>query len=306
VVAVAGAIILLFPPSGRLYEAMHVPPGPGYAMYQEEGVDGIVVTYVKGENVMTYIGGIGHGGRPVPLFYHEALEAMAYGPRIQNDFVLGYGTGSTVEALLQSDEVRNITLVELSDTLIRNVRKIALFERMLADPRIDLVIDDGRRFLLRTHEKYDLILIDPQRTTTAYSNNLYSKEFFELVRDHLTDEGVFMVWVDEQRVMPKTVLSVFDHLRKYRYFVLASKSSLTLNAQRRRVLYARFPPDLRAGIEKLAGNAYLGDQEYVRAETRMFPVNRDWKPVCEYYLGLRLREKSILRAQRSGLGRSAD
>src|SRR3990172_1971769 len=99
---------------------------------------------------------------------------------------------------------------------------MTLFDRMLADPRIDIVIDDGRRFLLRTSGKYDMIFVDSQRSTTAYSNNIYSRQFFEMVRDHLTENGVFMLWMDEHRVMSRTLASVFGHVRKYRFFALAS------------------------------------------------------------------------------------
>jgi spermidine synthase len=60
-----------------------------------------------------------------------------------------------------------------------------IFVEILDNPKVNTIIDDGRRFLLRTNKKFDLIAIDPVRTTTFYSNNLYSCQFFELVNEHL-------------------------------------------------------------------------------------------------------------------------
>jgi hypothetical protein len=36
---------------------------------------------------------------------------------------------------------------------------------------------------------------------------------------------------------------------------------------------------------------YLGDEEYVKANMGGFPINQDWKPICEYYLGLKKKKK---------------
>ena len=55
---------------------------------------------------------------------------------------------------------------------MKNLKKILVVNKELSDSRVKLIIEDGRRFLLRTNEKLDLILIDPIRTTTSYSNNL--------------------------------------------------------------------------------------------------------------------------------------
>src|SRR5262249_15866825 len=138
--------------------------------------------------------------------------------------------------------VKNVTVVELNSTLIGNLGKLSVFQHMLADKRVELVIDDGRRFLLRTEAKYDVIMMDPLRTTTAYSNNLYSRQFFELVRQHLNRDGVLLVWTDEFGIMPKTVSSVFENTRLYSYFILASNGELVDNEHRRQEILAGFPP----------------------------------------------------------------
>jgi spermidine synthase len=198
--------------------------------------------------------------------------------------------GSFTETVLKLDGVKRVTLVELNRTLLTNLRKMEVFRTILADPRLDVKVDDGRRFLLRTAETYDLILIDPLRTTTAYSNNLYSFQFFDLVRRHLSDEGVFFVWHDEQRVLPKTLVSVFPHVRFYGGFSLASEAPLREDSRRRRQVLDAFSPEDRAAIERI-DYRYRGDSEYIRRQARGYPINQDWRPHCEYFLGLKIRSK---------------
>ena len=173
--------LVFFPKKGELYETMHQSPGEGFQFYSEEGIDTIVVTYQRQQTVVNYIGGLGHGARPGYGFYYEAIEAASFAPKVENVLIIGYGTGSITEVILKSPGIKKITIVELSDTLINNLRKMSVFRDMLADERINLIIDDGRRFLLRTEEKFDLILIDALKTTTSYSNNVYSRQFFEMI-----------------------------------------------------------------------------------------------------------------------------
>jgi spermidine synthase len=287
------ANVIFFPRKGELYKTLHLP-AKSSAIYLEEGIDGIVVTYQQGgDNVSNYINGLGHGYRPGYGFYYETIEAMSFAPKVENVLIIGYGLGAITEMILKANDLRNITLVELNGTLIKNLKKIPLFEEMLADRRIDLIIDDGRRFLLRSQQKFDLILLDPLRTTTSYSNNLYSHQFFELANQHLNQGGVLMVWMDEHKVMPKTILSVFDQIRMYNVFCLASNAPLRINNERREDLLNSFSLQERKHI--LKNYKYLGSRAYIEAVTDKYPINQDWKPVCEYYLGLIVKERFFLR-----------
>ena len=265
----------------------------GKEVYLEEGIDGIVVTHQSPYNtISTFINGLGHGFRPGYGFICITIEAASFAPKVENVLIIGYGLGTVTETILKMKDVRKVTIVELSNTLIKNLKKMPFFAEMLADSRIDLIIDDGRRFLLRTHEKFDLILLDPLRTTTSYSNNLYSHQFFELTHKHLNQGGVIMVWMDENRVLPKTMLSVFDQIRMYNNFCLASNAPLRINHERRKDLLNSFSPQVQQRI--LKNYQYLGGRDYIEAVSEGYQINQDWKPVCEYYLGLKMKEKLLL------------
>lgn len=292
-------IAIFFPGKGELYEAMHTPRVlHGEAMFSEtatprfflnEGIDGLIGTYQSDDHVVTFINGSAHGGRPVYSFYYEIIEAMSRAPKLTNALVIGFGTGSLVETLLMSEEIKDVVLVELNSTLIANLRRLPLFDHMLNDPRLRLIIDDGRRYLINNEEKFDLITTDPLRTTTAYSNNLYSENFFHLVDKHLNPGGVYLAWQDEHHVVPKTLASVFPYLEMQRSFCVNSNAPLAVNESRRRRLIEQFPNNDRELI--LAEAGYLGDRSYVLDLTKNYPINRDWEPWSEYFIGLFLREK---------------
>lgn len=287
--------VWLFPGRHQLYQLMHGTLGVDSAAI-DEGVEGVVVTVASRKRLTTYINGQAHGGRPGYSFYNEAIEALAFAPRVRSILVIGYGTGSIVEAALKAEDVESVTLVEINATLMENLGRKPLFEAMLSDPRVEYIHDDGRRFLLGTDRTFDLVLIDPLRTTTSHSNNLYSLEFFQLVKERLNPGGIFLVWMDEFRVLPATVAAAFSYVRSYAYFNLGSTAPLTINDERKTRLLAKFSPEDQQGIAAYAAKRpYRMSGSEIRAAFADYPINRDWRPICEYYLGLHYRYRTAER-----------
>lgn len=277
----------LFPRNGALYRAMHVAPFAPNRVHVEEGLDAVVLTYEDGDRVRNFINGQGHGYRPGPVFQAEAFEGLAHAAGLRRVLVVGFGAGTIAEAALIPEGVERVTVVELSGSLIANLRKLPPLARTIDDPRVRLVTADGRRFLQRTNERFDAILMDPLRTTTAYSNNLHSREFFALAARHLAPGGILMVGgLDGTPVIPRTLLEEFRFVRSYPYFCLASKGPLVLNQVRLEGLLGALPEDQRESVRSLTTDTLEGEA-LVRA-TAAYPANQDWRPVSEYYLGLQV------------------
>jgi spermidine synthase len=304
VVVLGAAAVVALPGRGDFYRMIH--PGPPEYMQRHfaEGVDAVIVTDEGNGAMSNFINGLNHGHRPGYWYLREALEAFSHTPECGNVLVIGLGAGTFVETALSLDELRHLTLVEISPTLLENLRKIDIFDRMLSDPRVELIVDDGRRFLLGTDRTYDMILVDPLRTTTSYSNNLYSREFFALVRRHLKPGGLFLAWMDEDRVFPKTLASAFPQVRMYELnrrpyfmgFCLASDRPMRENKTREAELLAKIPGEMHAEIFKYG--KFFGDQERILAMTAAHPINRDWKPVLEYYFWRGLQREAWERRPR--------
>jgi predicted membrane-bound spermidine synthase len=280
----AGFLTALFPAPLELYKKMHVSPWQGGQTFFEEGREGVIATFKKGQNVANYINGLEHGGRISPVFYYQALEAMSYAESVDHVLVIGYGTGSFVEMVLKDPTVKKVTLVEINSTLIRNLKKMDLFQRLLSDPRIEIVFDDGRRYLYTHNDMFDLILIDPLRSTTAYSNNLYSLDFFNLAARHLKPNGVFLTYIDEEKALPKTLTTAFSNVRFYQRFGLASNQQMHLNEKRKNFLLGTFLP--REMMMLTSVDRFVGNENLVSKLDPKIPINTDKRPASEYYLGL--------------------
>ena len=75
------------------------------------------------------------------------------------------------------------------------------------DPRVEIVYDDARHFILTTKEKFDVITSDPIHPWVKGAATLYTKEYFELVKQHLNPGGVVTQWVPLYESSPDVVKS---------------------------------------------------------------------------------------------------
>jgi spermidine synthase len=72
--------------------------------------------------------------------------------------------------------------------------------RILSNPRAHIVIDDGRRYLKRTRQKFDVVVMDPPPPVEAAGSSLlYSEEFYELVKQRLKPNGIIQAWYPRAR-----------------------------------------------------------------------------------------------------------
>jgi predicted membrane-bound spermidine synthase len=83
---------------------------------------------------------------------------------------------------------------------------------LLSSPRAHVVIDDGRRFLDRTVDKYDVVVIDPPPPVEAAGSSLlYSREFYQSIRPHLADGGIVQAWIPGGEIKVVAALSLALH-----------------------------------------------------------------------------------------------
>jgi spermidine synthase len=119
--------------------------------------------------------------------YSDYLHVgLAYKPDAKKVLVVGLGGAAVPKRIWRDFKDVEITTVELDPEVVETAYKWFALPR---DPRIDIAVDDGRRFLQRKDEKYDVIMVD-----AFYSDgvpfHLTTLEFVELMRDRLTPGGV--------------------------------------------------------------------------------------------------------------------
>ena len=111
--------------------------------------------------------------------------------------VIGCGAGVTAGAVSISPAVKKLTIVEIEPLVPSTVS--AYFGEynynVVTNPKTRVVIDDGRHFLLTSREKFDAITSDPFDPWVKGAATLYSREFWEIAKQHLNPGGVVTVWV---------------------------------------------------------------------------------------------------------------
>jgi spermidine synthase len=132
-------------------------------------------------------------------------------PSPDKTLVICFGMGTTYRsAISHGGQVTVVELVkevfEAFDHFFADAAKIRAF------PKGQMVTNDGRNFLKLTQEHFDVITIDPPPPIDAAGvNHLYSKEFLELARDHLTPGGIMAHWIP----LPKTIGGGVDDLTTF-------------------------------------------------------------------------------------------
>ena len=163
-------------------------------------------------------------------------------PSTKNGLIIGFASGVTVGSMLQSP-IEQLDCVELEAATIAGSR---FFEhvnnRPLDDPRLRLLIDDARTYLRVTPTRYDMIVSEPSHPWVPGVANLFTKEFFEVTRDRLSDDGVFVQWVQIYQLSTESLRSVlatfhqvFPHVMMFRVGGLAKGKDLILVGSNRRL-----------------------------------------------------------------------
>jgi spermidine synthase len=134
-------------------------------------------------------------------------------PAPRRVLVVGFGSGMTVSALALYPEIESITCVEIEPAVIRAADYlVALNRNVLRDPRVHIVLDDARNFLLTTREQYDIIVSEPSNPWIAGVATLYTDEFYRQARSRLRPGGLFVQWVQAYSLYPadfRMILATF-------------------------------------------------------------------------------------------------
>ena len=118
-------------------------------------------------------------------------------PKPRSVLVVGCGAGVTAGSFVLYPEVERIVICEIEPLIPPIAADYFGPENynVLDDPRVEVVYDDARHYILTTNEKFDIITSDPIHPWVKGSATLYSKEYFEMCRRHLNPGGVITQWV---------------------------------------------------------------------------------------------------------------
>ncbi len=133
--------------------------------------------------------------------------------------VVGLGTGMTLGATSIHPELDSLTLAEIEPHVVGAARTFGEYNNQVIDnPKLKIVFNDGRNFLMTTNKKYDVITADPIHPWTQGSGYLYTSEYFKLAANHLKPGGIMCQWLPIYELSVadlKSVVRTFSENFKY-------------------------------------------------------------------------------------------
>lgn len=135
---------------------------------------------------------------------------MALHPRAKSALLISYGLGATAKALTDTSGLESIDVVDTSRDILEMSRVVFPDPEThpLNDPRVRVHVEDGRFFLLTTDRRFDLISGEPPPPALAGVVNLYSREYFDLVRSRLSEGGIATYWLPTLSLEPPAVKAI--------------------------------------------------------------------------------------------------
>ncbi len=127
---------------------------------------------------------------------------------------IGIGTGQTA-SVLHAFGYRDLDAVDISPNIVETSRRWFkdVHNGVFDENNVHVRIRDGRNHLLLSQEKYDLISIELTSIWFASAGNLYSREFYELCRRRMTNDGVLQQWVQLHHIELEDIATIITTMQ---------------------------------------------------------------------------------------------
>ena len=157
-------------------------------------------------------------------YHYEYMHLLAHLPVLLSPspdtvLVVCFGTGTTCGTAALYPSVARVDCAEISPAVMSSARYFSdVNYNAVNNPKVRVIIGDGRNHLLRSRRRYDVITLEPMNPYLASATNLYSADFYRLCRSRLTTHGVMAQWAPmhvlsprEYRMLIASFASVFPH-----------------------------------------------------------------------------------------------
>jgi len=265
------------------------------------------------------VNGIGMTGlTPITkMIAHLPLAFLPTPPK--NALVICFGMGTTHRSMLSWGI--SSTAVELVPSVVSVFPFFhADADQLMRSPLSHVVVDDGRFYMERSTEQFDVIVLDPPPPVEAAASSLlYSKEFYAIARLHLRPGGILQQWFPMGSRDPAIIASVakaiqqsfpyvrvFHSIEGWGYHFLASESPLPQVSAA--TLASRLSPRATADLMEW-GPARDAEQQFASVLNQELtldsliqrapnvPALQDDRPVNEYFILRRIQDRDYMRRQ---------
>ncbi|MHC5066285.1 MAG: fused MFS/spermidine synthase [Planctomycetota bacterium] len=287
-------------------------PGRYELLYVNEGAAGslAVIENEIGTRILNINGIITAINNFRDMQVHRMLShlPLLIHPDPKQALVVGFGMGSTVWGCCQHD-LDQVDVVELMPAEKETAPFFADINHGVLDhEKLNFIVGDGRNYLLATPKKYDVISFNAIHP--RFSANLYTRDFYELCMERMTDDGVLCAWLtqnsmldEEWRGLCASLVEVFPHSSLWfsnpeHFCLIASKQELAIDLDRwkERMAAAGVVEDLReSNLEDplVLITRFLFGTEVLKEYLQGAQVNTDDLPIIEFARESKRDEKAI-------------
>ncbi len=226
----------------------------------------------------------------LPYFFHPG--------ETKNALVIGFGLGVTTHSLSRED-IPVVDVAEICPGVIKSSANYFSYHNQdaIQHENVKVFIEDGRSYLYRSPRTYDIITSNAVHA--RLSSNLYTKDFYELCKDRLSENGMVCQWLptnwlskDEFRALVKAFHQVFPnssfwYVTRGHALLLGSQGKMVKDYQKLQEHVQK--PNIRKSLaeaeifnlDMLLGQLLM-DPADLEKYCKGAPVNTDNKPIVEY------------------------
>jgi spermidine synthase len=267
-------------------------------IWREEGAQTAVSIQRYGPNRLMFLDGMHQADDSAGMVQMHRIIGhlpMILHPAASRVLVVGLGGGTTPGAISLYPGT-SVEIVELSSSVRRAAAQFAHVNYGVVNrPNVRLRVDDGRNFLRLTDERFDVITADVIQPTTAGAGNLYSREYFMLVRRALRRDGLALQWIgnrqaEHYKILMRTFLDIFPDATLWYSgnLLVGSLAPLQLDSA---TIEARLKdPLLRPGLDTVAlvnfdtlRSWYTAGPDAMRRFVGPGEILTDDRPLLEYH-----------------------
>ncbi|MBN1561948.1 fused MFS/spermidine synthase [candidate division KSB1 bacterium] len=294
-------LLILFAPDSAYFQHWQTRRQGDRLLYYHEGADATIAVpqHNDGIKFLSINGSVTAFAEYGDIRVHKMLGYLPYfvheNPR--NALVIGLGMGITARSLLLPG-MQRVDCVEMNRGVIEAAAGYFAKENenVLAEERLNIIIDDGRSFLTMTTQKYDIITSNAVHA--RLSGGLYTKEFYQICKKRLNENGVMCQWTSTNWLTPLEFASLitafhasFPHTSLWlvnagHLLILGTPAPLALRAS---ALQERFAAKVQSDLYPYMLDTpaaflahFVTDERQLPTLIQNAPLNSDDKPLAEF------------------------
>ncbi|MHC4933122.1 MAG: fused MFS/spermidine synthase [Planctomycetota bacterium] len=177
----------------------------------------------------------------------RAYAVAALHPAPRRVLVVGLGSGSWAQVVVHHPAVIQMIVIEINPGYVELLERSPVVASLRTNPKVRFVVDDGRRWLARSNERFDLIVQNTSYHFRSHATNLLSREYLELVKTRLAAGGLMVYNTTWSAEAMRTGLEVFADARRYVNCMYVSDRPRPLDRARWRKVLEAYDGDARQG-----------------------------------------------------------